>query len=172
MRNLSLSSELLVESSIPSDFWELGCDTYWGDDEARKKVEKYVRDSEANLKKGLGLFITGNAYSCKTFLLTYALRLLMVKHYNVCYSKLFDLKEKFFKRDATQPFGHVAREGDYMGIDAIHEPNNGTDLALDAVIQLRKDDRKPLLLVSDLDFDHFRQVYKRSTGFFVEAMCY
>ncbi len=163
MKTFSLNKDLLTDSGLPEAFWALGADTYQGDAKALRLVHRYSNEQCAEiLESGLGLFITGEAQSCKTFLLTYALRCLMTRGIDVRYAAMEELTEQFFAKDGQ--FRQSVYAPKIMAVDAIEiVGRNSEDLVLDQIVRIRKDCNRPLLLATTMPLAEFEQHFKKST---------
>jgi DNA replication protein DnaC len=147
-KNLSVSLDVLEESKIPQKYWHLSVDTYEGDKDALSEVSKYLKHVEENFENGQGLFIRGPLHSHKTFLLTYALKVLLSKDYDCRYLKIRELVDLMMASKITQ----LSRI-DYVALDNLDADvfNPAARMAVTHLINFRADEGKPTLFACSVD---------------------
>lgn len=173
MKELTLNVDLLRDSGIPKPYFNLGSDTYQGNREALKKIEKYVKKSFEALNERIGIFISGPRHTYKTFLATYALKCLLSQGYVASYTSLDKLTFKFFEKGQSSLFSSFVEEPDFLVIDNCDASGDkGDALALETAIRLRKDEGNPIFIVSNLRLEAFEKRYREEAYDYVKNRTY
>lgn len=145
---MELNTDALIEARIPKRFWTLGADTFPGEPKILAQVSKYVK-TQLSIRNGAGLRFEGPPQSGKTFLATYALKLLMAHGMSATYFSLEDLADAYFSRlDAsTDSFRNRVLQADVACFDNVGMTGNaGFAIALLRAVRLRSDELKPYFI--------------------------
>jgi DNA replication protein DnaC len=172
MKNLALNFDLLRDAAIPKAFWGLGAETYWGDKRALDLANNYIESCFKVSESGVSLVFAGPHASCKTFLVTYILRCLMVRRFDVKYSSLDQLTNRYFDKTEGLRLEREVSAPDFLGLDGVDQTDKGgAALVLDQILRYRKDHRLPVVLATSMKRDAFEQAFKPSTVEFVYNQC-
>lgn len=155
MKKAKVNLDLLKDANIPRKFWKLGRKTYFGDDAALRKTEKYIKGFEDAHAEGVGLLFVGPSQSCKTFLATYVLKNLLAKGLQASYFSMDELFELYVGGDsAGENFLSRFREVDCVVIDNVGVTDTlkkGKRNALEKVVSFRSDNGLPYIICTDLE---------------------
>lgn len=168
-----INTDLLTDAGIPPAYWALTRDTYWGSKKALAAVENYIVEAPRAVKTGMGLFITGDRDTLKTYLLVHVLMNLMVKGYDVRFHTIEELSDQYWKRDESKASLEQSLAAPmFLAVDRVNEPENqGTQTVLKRLVSIRKDAGRPLLLASCLDQETFDTTYTGRISDFVRMSC-
>lgn len=166
MRNkptrLTLEVDALKEARIPKRFWEMEFKTFNGLPSSRAAILSYAENFKTAEREGLGLFLHGPANSCKTFLATFLMKLLLVAGYSVRYHTLDNLHSETLNN--TVP-NLLPISDQLVIIDDVNRPSaNGQSGQwqvglLRKIIRFRIDNLAPFVLCSQLNKDEFLASY-------------
>lgn len=169
---IQLTKVILESCNIPRAFWEMGADTYPGDQNALRMCEKYIEKMEVMYSTGGGLCLRGMRESGRTFLMTYVLKCLIAKGYGVYYLTLDDLTNALLSRSAEVDIA-ATLSVEILGIDNINIlATKGDQIALKRVLADRADRLAPTLIATDLDepkFEGLFEVSREKSGVLVEC---
>ncbi len=147
---ISLNEDLLVEAQIPKSFWPLGRNTFWGNHEALNEVERFIKAlCKKQLPIRMGLLLYGPPQSCRTFLLTYALKMFMAFGYSAYYCDTPFLVDGMLTNKNAVLMINV-RQANFLGVDDVtKEP--GSVMALERAMSGRIDRGNPTLIATTLE---------------------
>jgi hypothetical protein len=173
MKTFALNADLLRECNLPEAYWQLNPDTYTGDPTALDRVTAYVQRAAVAIDNSIGIYLNGPRHTQKTFLLTYALKMLLVRHFDVSYLSLDAATDLYFRERAT--FRELTFAPQFLGIDGINSPpenkGGGAPFVLDQIIRARKDRCRPTLLASIYAPNQLGSNYQSDVVGYVQHQC-
>lgn len=146
----TLSRGALERSGLPEQFWTLGGDTFPGTVQMRNETREYISDIlKTEPIRYQGAAFVGPQGSCKTFLISMVLRIVMVNGGRVNYVTVDQLEPLMFARtqDQKDELEAITSFDGVLAIDNLNTHQNSTFCGkLEAIIDSRTDCLLPTLI--------------------------
>ena len=111
---MELRVSVLIDAKIPRRFWELGPETFSGNQDALQTCMRFVKTVLKSLRLNSScdsLVIQGHECSGKTFLGSFILKCLLSRNYGALYTTLNDLGKHHLGQETDTGFRNLYGSG-------------------------------------------------------------
>jgi len=110
----------MAEAEIPVDYWFRKMEDFYGEQNFKNYILKYIIDIEQEYKHGLVLCFVGHRGAGKTMAACSILKAALLKDYSVYYTTMVDTVSKMLS-PASHLFRNIIKKLDFLVIDEVDQ---------------------------------------------------
>lgn len=132
-----------IQAGIPKLYWDIGWDDFYGDQDAKKLIQKYCTMLDEAIKVGQGVILSGKHGTGKTSLSCLIAKAAIDKGYTVKYiavSKIIDMiMHSFDDKEYKANLNTVMERVEFLVLDDLGKEYLGIKKQLNPMVQLNLD---------------------------------